>query len=1159
MSLHDLIKINTNYTRSINLERDADSTSIVRSYIPTSRALQTLSRISKSLNENDIPRAFAFIGPYGSGKSAFAVFLSHLMGNPAHEATKAALENLSKEGQDLAADFYTHNEESQGYLPVLLTGTPEPLAQRFVKTLYGAAERYWQNRPGRTPLIVDKLKRASQHPNTIKEIMGLVKGVQGAVSPNSKGLLVIFDELGKFLEYEARHYGANDIYLLQELAEHAYKGNKANLLVAVLMHQGFEQYTRGLGESLRNEWSKIQGRYESIPFLESNEQTLRVVSRAFQHNFNKGQKTTIAKKCAVIAKTLEKQKALPGVLEVPEATNLFQHCYPLHPVAALVLPILCQKLAQNERTLFSYLGSKEPHGFKDSIAGLGKIGDFVALWEIYEYFILNQPAALNDPATHRRWAEVVTALERLGDASEEEIQLIKSIGLLNIIGAHGGLKASQAIVELCMPDKKKTRKALDALLEKSVLQYRKYSGEFRVWQGSDFDLEKAVQEELSQVGRFDVPTSLNERKPLPPVVARRHTIKTGALRYFLPCFVDINTFSKEQRSTKNLRIILCLAESQAEIKYFKEHIVHHFGNLDVVTLCQNGSQLREAVAEVLALHMVQINRAELNSDPVALREFKDRLIVAEHIEDQLVSAFFEQPQEGFWYWQGSHLQVNNKRNLQQELSRILDDVYHAGPIFKNELINRDRPSSQAITARNKLVAALLNHADKEDLGIDKFPAEKGVYMALFKATGLHRLVDDNWQIDSPDPENDPYNLMPVWSVLYKFLEETEKKPKSFTELDEILTSPPYGVKEGVLPLLYVTAYLCYQHELAFYEDNVYTPYITEQHIERFLKRPDFFTVQRFQISGMRASLFKEYVKALYGNANKEQTLLSIARPLAKFVADLPEYTKNTKRVSEPAQQVIRAIDQAKSPAEMLFVKLPHACGYPEIDPKVTGKKKLEGFSARLMKILRELSRAYPDLLKEQQDQISLALLNKEGLETGELRNLLGRYQGLDKFTIDKDGLRAFIRYICNRSHDDETWLEALLMFLGRRPSKKWTDTNREGVDLRLTEYSRRLNDIRRLQFAYEGKRTKKIKDFDIILLRTMRHGKTENDEVVYIDSSHKKYIAETKEKMVRLLANLDGKEAKLALLAELVDDFLVEAKQDSKSTQKISLKKIGNE
>ena len=69
----------------------------------------------------------------------------------------------------------------------------------------------------------------------------------------------------------------------KSLAEHACKGSKVNLYLFVMLHQSFEQYAKGLGENLKNEWSKVQGRFEEVPFLESAEQVLRVVSAAFEY------------------------------------------------------------------------------------------------------------------------------------------------------------------------------------------------------------------------------------------------------------------------------------------------------------------------------------------------------------------------------------------------------------------------------------------------------------------------------------------------------------------------------------------------------------------------------------------------------------------------------------------------------------------------------------------------------------------------------------------------------------------------------------------------------------------------------------------------------------------------------------------------------------
>ena len=79
MSLESNVSVKTLYTRSINLERDQDSLDVLKSYVPTSRALRTLRRIAESMNDQGSPRAWTLVGPYGSGKSAFSLFASELL------------------------------------------------------------------------------------------------------------------------------------------------------------------------------------------------------------------------------------------------------------------------------------------------------------------------------------------------------------------------------------------------------------------------------------------------------------------------------------------------------------------------------------------------------------------------------------------------------------------------------------------------------------------------------------------------------------------------------------------------------------------------------------------------------------------------------------------------------------------------------------------------------------------------------------------------------------------------------------------------------------------------------------------------------------------------------------------------------------------------
>ena len=131
------------------------------------------------------------------------------------------------------------------------------------------------------------------------------------------------------------------------------------------------------------------------------------------------------------------------------------------------------------------------------------------------------PLFLADPLTHRRWAEVVTAVERTenvdagGETDDERANpssvLAKAIGVLNLISRNSGLKASGAILCHLFPTKKAFEQAVKRLVDASVVQYRRFSGEYRVWQGTDFDIDESTEVEREKLGQFELAAALNER------------------------------------------------------------------------------------------------------------------------------------------------------------------------------------------------------------------------------------------------------------------------------------------------------------------------------------------------------------------------------------------------------------------------------------------------------------------------------------------------------------------------------------------------------------------------------------------------------------------------------------------------------------------------
>jgi hypothetical protein len=154
MSIKSKIHVNTHYTRSINIQRDANSLEVIKAYIPTSRALKLFIRVSEGFHTRQAPRAWSLIGPYGSGKSSSSVFLSHLLSSPEFDTTKAAFKNLRASDQEVAKPFQKEVSGSSGYLKVLITGSPEPMGNKIASGIYVAAETFFKSFRGPSPKIV---------------------------------------------------------------------------------------------------------------------------------------------------------------------------------------------------------------------------------------------------------------------------------------------------------------------------------------------------------------------------------------------------------------------------------------------------------------------------------------------------------------------------------------------------------------------------------------------------------------------------------------------------------------------------------------------------------------------------------------------------------------------------------------------------------------------------------------------------------------------------------------------------------------------------------------------------------------------------------------------------------------------------------------------
>ena len=1136
MSLENFVQVRTTYTRSVNLERDSGGKGTESTYIPTTRALRTLATIADRFTESDQPRSWSLVGPYGSGKSSFALFLSELLGSPDTERTRAAMSQLKGSDSELVSRFVQETGASDGYVPVLVSGTPERLSLRYLDGLMTAVGEYWIGRRGKKPQIFQKMRSLRDAGNvSISELLALTQECQQALSRvGCPGLLIVFDEFGKFLEFESHTPDANDVFLLQALAEHAYTAQRTRLLVIALLHQSIEQYAHGVGETLKNEWAKIQGRFEEIPFIETAEQTLRVVDAALvQDGIEPKLRNRISEDASAASAVLQKEGVLTDLLDTKESSELFAGLYPLHPVSAIILPYLCQLISQNERSLFGYLGSREPDGFQDMLKRLAKPGDYIRPDHLFDYFLANQQTIYGDYLTQRRWAESVSAVERVADVTERQMAILKAVALINLLGNRGRIRASEALLQSVYGPSAKSE--LEKLRKASVLIHRKFNNEYRVWQGSDFDLESRLREETNQLGPFSLAEELTRYRAVAPIVARKYSIEKGALRYFGVQFVDALTWEKVE-STGSPQIFLYLSAGRDDTHLYNERARKHLAQLGLVAVSHAGQALKALVAERLALEAIERTAKELSDDPVARKELGTRLDTVRQFEASHISQMLDHPQNLEWWFGARRVPIASRRQFQSQLSAVLEKIYPYSPEIHNELINRDKLSSQAAAARNRLLSLLLTNVDKEDLGIDpkKFPPEKAIYRATLRETGIHQKKNGGWKLCEPPAGS---SLADAWKRVEEFLATTEDEARPFTDINSVLMSSPYGVKAGVLPILWVCVYLVYEYEIALYEEGRYIPGFTTEALERFVKRPDVFQVQRFRIQGLRRSIFEEYRKVVSGGA-QPKSILQIAKPLAAFMQELPDFTLKTRTGLSPQALAVReAFNLAKSPNKLIFEGLPKALDYQNqgTDPD----SRIEGFAEQLKQVLQEFKYAHGKMKDALRKRLAETVGLNPKLSLSDLRaQSRGRCHGLENQTVDVHGLRGLLLRINREGDADEQWFENILMFLANKPSTKWTDADRNEAEYKLAQFARRLADLYRL--AAEERRIKLDgdQDFDVYLLKSLKSGGQFLDEVVTIDQEKQEHAEKIKREIEAALEKSGSRDLQLAALAQVVDNFL---------------------
>ena len=1038
MALADHVHVARRFQRAIRIDTDLTSPSALEGFICPRSSADVLETMARHVAETG-QGAFTWTGPYGSGKSSLAVALSALLNGSAGPRRYAG---SILGGGTATAVWDALPPRTKGWRILPVVGRRDSAAQVVGEAIAVAG---FQN--GKTP-------RTWSEKRALETLQQLAKE-----QPRAGGGLVVFiDEMGKFLEAAA--YDGIDIYFFQQLAEIASR-SAGRLIVIGILHQAFEEYAHRLSREARDEWSKIQGRFVDLAINVSGNEQIDLLGRAIESDQGSTKPSPLAEGVASLVSTQAS----------PDLPQMLEDCWPLHPVVGCLLgPMSRRRFGQNQRSIFGFLNSTEPRGFQDFLRHSGD-GELYTADLFWDYLRVNlEPSIMASPDGHR-WALAIDALDRCeaGGGDELQLRLLKTIGLVDLLKDRSGLVASPELLNHALPDHGpgELKRALAKLQKRSLIVFRKFTDSYSVFEGSDFDIDRAVDLALETIDEVDY-GRLNALAAAQPVVAKRHYHETGALRWFDVTVVPLTGLEDAAASYRSRQGALGAffltipehGEDEATAQGMCRHVADQARDWDVVVgLPKEAWDISWLAKELLALEKVRDETPDLQGDRVARNEIDARIAdTQERIESGLNRAF----DNAAWHRKDKEPNLLSHSELNSLASDLADERFRSAPRLSNELLNRIKPSSNAVAAQKALLRRMALNEGLMRLGIDGFPPEGGLFESLLKATGLYRETVHGWRFVAPTPDDDPCLLVPAWEAATDLLRDNENRSVSVSEIYRIWRQAPFGIKDGLLPVLVVAFILSSHSDLAFYRQGMFQARMSDLDMDYLVNDPGDIQVRWMDLSDWLRQLLSDMV-GIVRELDEENQLadlapIDVAKGLVAIYDRVPPWVERTQRLSANAKRVRQLFKQPNDPNKLLFDDIPHVLndGVETSDGATLGR-----IADHMRDGLKELRQAYPAMLHRLRE-ILLAELQVPNDSSPMLAELRARAENVRQLGGDHR-LEAFVVRLAQFQGSDED-MESLASMATNKPSRSWVDTDVDRASVELAELAQQFN--RKEAFAH---------------------------------------------------------------------------------------------
>ena len=957
MNLKEMVVPNKDFQTSINIEFDFGSKEKIEGLIPTDAVCRYLERILGDVIAPSNQRAKLFVGAYGKGKSHVVLAALTAMWRKDPALFQRISNAYKRRGSGFADTFGRFVHEGQRLLPVVISGSTADLrhsllfalrnalklcdsADLMPSTNYDGAinvldrwrndypdtlERYEELTGSTYRASVAKLRAfdtdaydefVAAYPSlTSGDTFDILDGadvlavyeqvLNGLAARGVDGIYVVYDEFSKYLETSIGRATVEDTRLLQDFAEACNRsGVKKQLHLLLISHKSISNYIDAdLPKEKVDGWRGVSGRFEEIEMADDENQAYELMSSAIIKEPSKWD----IWRCEhdALLSRIKERYVRKGLFSNDMADAVVCGCYPLHPLTAFLLPKLSEKVAQNERTLFTFLCAE---GDKTMSGALAEAPQFVTPDYVYDYFEPLLRKEMYTSPLHRVYALTRASLAHVEPASLEA-RIIKTIAAIDAVAQYDRVEPTkETILDLfcdCGLNAKDVDEAMTRLVEGNSIVYLRRSNAYlklKETTGVHIDAEISNRAEALR-SMMSCEEVLNREVGGMALYPSRYNEDKSMVRFFECGFVDAETLRKwceqDNRADRILRTandwvadgqvvgVYCSTPDElAELKDLAKNELSR-EKLTVAVVPRAFTRVDDALYRLEAARQL---KAEAADDAALADEYE--IVVEDYSEvvNGYIAGFFQpELKQSLYYVGGSQKKaITRKRKLSEELSLLCDEVFGATPRITNESLNKNDLTGIAFSSRTKILKALCAPVLAQNFGFVGNGQETSMARSAFEKTGLIKDIDG--AIDQPGiPEP---GIEPVIAVIRDFIETADDA--SFSELYERLMGRELGIglRMGPIPL-----YLAYV--LRDYKEQVKVTYngeerpLNETLFDDIAKNPSNYRLTRLNWSPEIEAYVKK-VAQVFGCQSERATRADVVDAMRLWYVSLPQMTRNAK-------------------------------------------------------------------------------------------------------------------------------------------------------------------------------------------------------------------------------------------------------------------------